>query len=77
MIAGAIIYGLLCLLSIFNKGWLFSSALFLMSLGILVYIEESLTIAGKAWLVSGFGLIALLNLVKALSNFGNFKLGRY
>lgn len=77
LIAGAIVYGFLLILTIFNRGWLFSSAVFFMTLGILVYVEMTLTMAGKTWIVIGLGFVALLCLVKTIANFGSFRIDRY
>lgn len=75
LIITALYLGLL-VLSIFRRGWLFSAGLFCFTIGMLWYIEATVEMTGKAWVVAGLGLICLLNLVQTMSNFGRFKVGR-
>lgn len=76
LLPGAIVYGFLLILSVFNKGWLFSMVLFFLSIGIAVYIETNLDIAGKSWIILGIGVLTLFSLLRTVANFGRFNPAR-
>jgi predicted membrane protein len=76
IIVVTVIFCALLLISIFNKGWIFSSALFFCAMGMLIYVEQTVTMNGKDWIVLGLGMVALLALLKTVLNFGSFRRDR-